>query len=484
MPIDAIFARARRTPEHVALIQNGEAWTYGAFARAIVQARSHLEGVSLRPGGLVVMAADRPIDAWRVSFALRSLGHTTLMVERGTDVPSLDLRGVSGVVTVDDKPQEAAESLARATGCPIARLPAARHFGLSQGDVPERPATAGDGMAGHVMLTSGTTGIFKKVIRSPRIDEETVRSLAAFFAMTESSVVYLGNFPIWTAGGYRWPRAAWSQGGTVVYESPPRSYRPFGEIAMTHAFATPATLAVLVDAPEGAIRRDDSLKLVVTAGALPKSLAERARQRITRTLYSAYASTEASMVTMTLVEGDEDLHWHRPVAAGAVQVVDEAGRVLPVGEVGLVRVRASPGVDGYLDDESTTREFFRDGWFYPGDLGKLRADGRLCLEGRATDVINHLGFKIATGPIERALQDLLGAEGVCVFTQQDGDTEDVHVAIQSRVPVDRDTLAAFARRELTAFPRVRFHVVRELPRNAMGKVKRLDLRRQLLGGTA
>ncbi|HEX5628368.1 MAG TPA: fatty acid--CoA ligase family protein [Usitatibacteraceae bacterium] len=484
MPIDAIFARARRTPEHAALIQNGEAWSYGAFARAIAQARSQLEGAGLRPGGLVAMAVVRPIDAWAGSFALRSLGFTTAMIERSTDVPSLDLRNVSGVVVADERPHEAAESLARSARCPVALLPAARHFGLSQGPVPAAPALAEGGMAGHVMLTSGTTGTFKKVLRSPRVDEELVRSLASLFGMTESSVVYLGNFPAWTAGGYRWPRAAWSRGGTVVYEDPPWSYRPFGELALTHAFATPATLAVLLDAPEGAIRHDDALKLVVTAGALPKSLAERARKRITRKLYSAYASTEASMVTMTLVENDEDLHWHRPVDPTAVQVVDEAGRVLPAGETGLVRVRVSPGIDGYLDDEATTREFFRDGWFHPGDLGRLRADGRLCLEGRATDVINLMGAKIATGPAERSLQDLLGAEGVCVFTQGEGDAQELHVAIQSRSPVDRDTLAAFARRELAAFPRVHFHVLAELPRNAMGKVRRLDLRRQLLGGPA
>ncbi len=482
MPIDAIYSQARRAPERVALIQGGEAWSYGALARAIAQARSQLAGAGLRPGGFVAMAADRPIDNWAATFALRSLGFTTVTVERNMDLPSLDFRNVSGVVVVDDKPQEAAEAFARAAGCPIARLPAARHSAQSQGPVPDAPVLAEHGMAGHVILTSGTTGAYKKVLRAPRVDEELVRSLAAFFAMTESSVVYVGNFPVWTAGGYRWPRATWSVGGTVVYEDPPRSWRPFGELAMTHAFATPATLAVLLDAPEGAIRRDDALKLVVTAGALPKALAGRARERITRTLYSAYASTEASLVTMTLVENDEDLHWHRPIDPQAVQVVDEAGRELPVGEVGLIRVRISRGIDGYLDDEATTREFFRDGWFYPGDLGKLRADGRLCLEGRATDVINLMGFKIATGPIERSLQDLLGAEGVCVFTQQEGDAEEIHVAIQSQVPVDRDTLAAFARRELASFPRVRFHVVRELPRNTMGKIKRLDLRRQLLGG--
>jgi acyl-CoA synthetase (AMP-forming)/AMP-acid ligase II len=408
MPIDAIFARARRTPEHVALIQNGEAWSYGAFARAIAQARSQLEGAGFRPGGLVAIAATRPIDSWAASFALRSLGFTTVVIERSKDFLSLDLRNVSGVVVADDKPHEVAESVARAARCPITLLPAARHFGLSQGPVPGTPAPAGSGMAGQVMLTSGTTGILKKVLRSPRIDVELVRSLASLYGMTESSVVYLGNFPTWTAGGYRWPRAAWSGGGTVVYEDPPWSYRPFGELAMTHAFATPATLSVLLAAPEGAMRHDDALKLVVTAGALPKSLAERARQRITRQLYSAYASTEASMVTMTLVENDEDLLWHRPVDPMAVQVVDEAGLALPMGETGLVRVRVSPGIEGYLDDEATTREFFRDGWFYPGDLGKLRADGRLCLEGRATDVINLMGAKIATGPVERSLQDLLG----------------------------------------------------------------------------
>ncbi len=60
-------------------------------------------------------------------------------------------------------------------------------------------------------------------------------------------------------------------------------------------------------------------------------------------------------------------------------MVDEADRPLPPGATGRVRVRTEEMVQGYLDDEGLTAAFFRDGWFYPGDLGALGAAGRLTL---------------------------------------------------------------------------------------------------------
>jgi len=51
-----------------------------------------------------------------------------------------------------------------------------------------------------------------------------------------------------------------------------------------------------------------------------------------------------------------------------------------------------------------TRDFFRDGYFYPGDVGLFGPDGRLSLRGRVSEVVNVLGLKIATGGIEQALQ--------------------------------------------------------------------------------
>jgi acyl-coenzyme A synthetase/AMP-(fatty) acid ligase len=101
--------------------------------------------------------------------------------------------------------------------------------------------------------------------------------------------------------------------------------------------------------------------------------------------------------------------------------------------------------------------------------------------------VHALGSKIATGPIEQAMQDRLGVEGVCILSMPgDGGDEEVHAVIQSRRAVGRAELEALAGKELRGFHRVHFHVFEQLPRNAMGKVVRFELRRMLLarGGAA
>ena len=66
--------------------------------------------------------------------------------------------------------------------------------------------------------------------------------------------------------------------------------------------------------------------------------------------------------------------------------------------------------------------------FYTGDVGVFGPDGRMSLRGRVSDVVNVLGTKIATGGIEQALQDRLGAEGICILSLPDhhGD-EQIHL---------------------------------------------------------
>jgi acyl-coenzyme A synthetase/AMP-(fatty) acid ligase len=207
-----------------------------------------------------------------------------------------------------------------------------------------------------------------------------------------------------------------------------------------------------------------------------------AKRFMTRQVYSVLASTEALTMAVTPLDQPDDLLWHRIHPSREVQVVDEAGTVLGPGKEGLVRVLIIDGLTGYLDDEAATRAFFHDGYFYPGDLGMFGHDGRLSLRGRASDVINVLGAKIATDPIERALQDRLGAEGVCILSIQNtqGD-EEIHVMIQPGRQMEQAEIQAAAYAELGVIKRVPVHVVlmEKLPRNEMGKIERLELRRQL-----
>ena len=127
----------------------------------------------------------------------------------------------------------------------------------------------------------------------------------------------------------------------------------------------------------------------------------------------------------------------------------------------------------------TPRRAFRDGFFYPGDLAVRREDGRIRILGRAADVLNVRGRKVAVAPIERALQEGLGVEEVCLFLGMAADgVEELAVAVRSTRSLDEgEVLRRLGPSNI--FERVRVVVLPEFPRTQAGsaKTKRTELRR-------
>src|SRR5262249_11874778 len=146
------------------------------------------------------------------------------------------------------------------------------------------------------------------------------------------------------------------------------------------------------------------------------------------------------------------------------------------------RVRIIDGLDGYRDDEAASREFFRGGYFYSGDLGVFRHDGKLGLRGRASDVINIQSAKIAVEPMERALKDKLQEEAVCIVGVENQDLERIlYVVIESSGRVEMAGIEAAVRTEVETICRMPASIVlaKRLPRTASGKIQRFVLREQL-----
>jgi acyl-coenzyme A synthetase/AMP-(fatty) acid ligase len=94
----------------------------------------------------------------------------------------------------------------------------------------------------------------------------------------------------------------------------------------------------------------------------------------------------------------------RPHPGVELEIVNERGEPVPEGESGEIRVRVPGMASGYVDDPAASAAHFRDGWFQPGDLVSLTAEGALVVHGRADDVMNLNGIKIAPAEIERALE--------------------------------------------------------------------------------
>lgn len=272
-------------------------------------------------------------------------------------------------------------------------------------------------------------------------------------------------------------------GGATLIEQGRTPYGALLRPGLTHAVLVPALLASILEAPEGSFPRHDAMRLAVGGGAMTRSQVEQAKARITPHVFNWLASTEAGGIAYTPLDTPDDHRWHRLAPGRVVEIVDGADRPAPAGEIGRVRVGVAGGPAEYLFDERATQAFFKDGFFYPGDLAVARADGRIALHGRVTDVINLRGFKIVPAPIEDRLGEFLGVGGVCLFSMQDeAGEEEIHVVVESAAPVDLQRLAPLLRRDLQGFARARVHCLPALPRNAMGKIMRQAVKDRIVAG--
>jgi len=480
--VETIFKTGRETPDKLAMIWGEQRLSYGAFAALIDAARRYLGALQPPVRGVAVLCAASVLDVWVLGLALRSLGVTTLAVRSLRDIPALALPDIGCVVISELDGLARAPDLAAEHGWRLISIPAGAFAAGADRSAPAPPLASPPG--GHILLTSGTTGAYKKILIDPASEAMNIPRRAAMFGVSERSVIDLFDFGAWTSAGYNMGVCAWGVGAAVAVWQGAGLHRSLASGEVTHAELHPELLRAILAAPKEAVRRNEAMALILISGALSRALWEEARARLTPRIFTCIAATETGPFCVTPIETAEDLQWHRVHPSRRVEVVNDSGAPAPAGQIGRVRVRLADNVRGYLHDEAATAAFFADGCFYTGDLGVFGPDGRLGLHGRVTEVINVDGDKVAAAPIEQALQDRLGVEGVCVFSMQGGDAgEQVHIAIEARRPIEQGELAAALGAHFPRFRGAHVHFVAALPRGAAGKVDRGALRRLVLRGS-
>jgi len=476
MICDDIFAWAARTPEKVAAVADGQPLTYRGFADRIARARGGLAAAGWTGSGVAVVVIRTILDCWITTLALRSLGFTTLAVGAVNDLAHVQASGLRLVAALAEEALPGLAEVCAARALPLALL--GRDGGAQLG-LHAYPPPCGPG--GHILQTSGTTGTYKKVLIHPSFEAGFLQQRLDLAGASSGTVIDLFDFALWTGGGYKSAAAAWMVGGTVIVDQRPDRHLSLRYPGITMALMVPSMLDALLAEPEGAFPRSETLQLSITGGALTQARIDAAKARITPHLFSGLGATETLTYGLTPLNTPEDQIWHRLVPGVAVELVDEADRPAPVGAIGRVRVGTAGGPTSYLDDAAATREFFRDGFFYPGDLAVMRADGRISLQGRVTDVINAGGHKISPAPIEHRLREALGVSDVCLFSMPNAaGTEVIHVVVEGAAQLDVARLTAALRAELWGFPSAEVHQLALLPRNEAGKVLRVETRAQVL----
>jgi len=218
-------------------------------------------------------------------------------------------------------------------------------------------------------------------------------------------------------------------------------------------------------------------------------LAETHREFEDRTgkkILERYGMTETNMNTSNPYEGERRAGTVGfPLPGVDVQIVDPDTRA-PVeqGSVGMLEVRGPNVFKGYWQMPEKTREELReDGFFMTGDLATIDKDGYVTIVGRSKDLIIAGGYNIYPKEIELVVDDVVGVleSAVIGIPHPDFGESVVVILVREDSNEGRALTEEFVMNSLSGqlakFKQPQhIHFVEELPRNAMGKVQKNQLR--------
>lgn len=224
--------------------------------------------------------------------------------------------------------------------------------------------------------------------------------------------------------------------------------------------------------------------LVVTSSTVSSALRNRIAVKLTRNLGINYGANEST--TMTWARAPEVFEVEGTVGAPmegvSVEIIDGDDNPLPPGEVGQIRLKAPGMVDGYWKDAAASRDSFRNGWFYPGDLGKFTTTGQLIYCGRADHMMIMNGINIYPAEIERVVSNHPAVRDTAVIPLRHPVHQDFPVcaiALRAGASLSYEEILEYARQRLGASTPQLIYTLEEIPRDERGKLRRKELAQQL-----
>jgi len=467
----ALDAVARDTPARLAVVDGGHAIRYAALARDSRRLAALLAAQGLAPGDTVGLTIAAEVPHLLASLALLRLGCRQVTLPR-RDPPQMRAAMASRLGLVALLGEQAADALPAGRMLHVDADRIARDAALDGAPLP--PAPAGGGL---VFGSSGTTGRAKLMLVTEAMIAAQAEALRAHGRVFHRALSHEANH------AKRLQLRSIAIGGTEVLAGPPME-GGLAALCRRHGIdrvhLSPSRAEALLDEAGGRIAAawPAATRIFSTGGRVPQALRRRLAAELAGPFHVHYGATETG--TVSLAEPGE--HEAEPETVGravqgvSVVVVDERGVALPPGEPGLLRIRSAGVIAGYLDDSAATQRSFRDGWFQPGDVGRITAQGRLVLAGRADEMMNLGTIKIFPAEIEATAEGFPGLVDCAAFATHGGALGDIPMlAVVARDGFDPAALLALCRARLGLRAPRRVVVVPSLPRNAQGKVLRREL---------
>ena len=497
-----IHHHAGRTPEQAAIRFPGQTLSYAALARRIDQYAAGLAAAGVRRSGCVAYLGLNSPDEVALLFACAKLGAMFMPLNWRLAAPEhRQILADCPPSVLFAEPQFVAHADAFRASCTAATMvtwgtaahgwTACEDF-LARANRPApRDLQVGPQTPLLVCYTSGSTGRPKGVVLTQDAIGWNALNSVAMHDMTADDRV-LTTLPLFHVGGLNnQTTPALMTGCTVVLHPKFDVETTFDAIEqerITLTVLVPSQLDAMMAHPRWPLADFSSLRMITTGSMIVPERLIRAVHARGVPLVQVYGATETCPIAACQKAADAQRKIGSAGRAAAhcqLRIVDEAGRDAAPGATGEILVRGPNVMTGYWNAPQDTEAVLINGWFHTGDMGHQDADGFLYVDGRRKEMIISGGENIYPAEVENLLMESPDIAEASVVGWPDERWGEIVVAVIAPQPGCHLTEAGVLERlegRIARFKHPKKVVfIDALPKTALGKVRRDEVRRLVAG---
>jgi acyl-CoA synthetase (AMP-forming)/AMP-acid ligase II len=508
--IEHLSRVARETPQRLAFISDTASYTYAELADLVDRIAACLIAQGCSYGApIAVLSPNDPLAFACVLGVLRAGAAWVPLNQRNSPMANADFLNLAGCQMMLFHGALRHDALSIRDCVPSLRgvieIDGAgmddRSLALLLSRLPDRSVEVLDDpeRISVIVGTGGTTGAPKAVTWT----EATWVALLSAARQTMSSEVFpvhLCVAPMTHAAGILammlMPFGATSV--TLDRVDPLEIMKRIQEARVTHLYLPPTLLYLMLAHPE--VRNFDYSSLryfLITAAPVAPHRLQEAVEIFGPVMAQCYGQSEAPMLCTFFSPEDiaraakrNDLtklaSCGRPTSGAHVGVMSASGELLAQGETGEIVVRSALVMRGYLDDPAATAEVSAHGWHHTGDVGHLDEEGFLYIVDRKKDMIISGGFNVFPAEIEKLILTHPAVRECAVIGVPDekwGEAVKAVVELKPDMEATESEILVLCRASLGGVKTPKSVEFRaQLPRSAVGKVLRRDLRAEYWTG--
>jgi o-succinylbenzoate---CoA ligase len=326
-----------------------------------------------------------------------------------------------------------------------------------------------------ILFTSGSSGQPKAVVHTFKSLSESVKSTDSFSSLT-SNDIWLSSLPLYHIGGFMILIRALLTGGAVAFP-PSLKYdeieKAIFRFEPTHISIVATTLKKLLD--KGIIPKKTLKKVYLGGGPLDTNLCLEAVSK-RWPIIKVYGSSETCSM-ITAIKTDEIFlkpdSVGKPLGRNKMKITNTNTDEISHRNSGEILAKSDSLFKEYFKEPNSTNNKLVDGFYYTGDFGWIDEEGFLFIESRREDLIITGGENVSASEVESFIKSHKAVKDAFVFGVPDKLWGQKICAAIIADNFDEAILKTFLKENIASYkiPKI-FFIVKEIPRNEMGKVNR------------